>query len=212
MSFHRMAMDMSLESYFNYAHEVPLVTSLLHYKESFIALLEGADLSDMNFVKMGNITALRVGQKSPKPHDFIIPIMPEGKILRVSFSGDKVAGQSLRLYKYSLDKAQWGKDVESQSWDKLINSLKEGQPIAIEDAQNLYEEYYKLSGKILSDNDPDEYVILNKSVKSIGLLLESFAGNKDEAISKLEANFRDLIDAVEIKNLEYFNISQTKVL
>ncbi len=212
MSFHRMAMDMSLESYFSYAHEVPLVTSLLHYKESFIALLEGADLSDMNFVKMGNITALRIGQKSPKPHDFIIPIMPEGKILKVSFSGEKVAGQSLRLYKYSLDKAQWGKDVENQSWDKLISSLKEGQSVAIEDAQSLYEDFYKLSAKVLSDNDPDEYAILTKAVKSVGLLLESFAGNKDEAISKLEANFKDLIDAVEIKNLEYFNISQTKVL
>lgn len=212
MSFHRMAMDMSLESYFNYAHEVPLVTSLLHYKESFIALLEGADLSDMNFVKMGNITALRIGQKSPKPHDFIIPIMPEGKILKVSFSGEKVAGQSLRIYKYSLDKAQWGKEVENQSWDKLISSLKEGQSVAIEDAQSLYEDFYKLSAKVLSDNDPDEYTILTKAVKSVGLLLESFAGNKDEAISKLEANFKDLIDAVEIKNLEYFNISQTKVL
>lgn len=212
MSFHRMAMDMSLESYFNYAHEVPLVTSLLHYKESFIALLEGADLSDMNFVKLGNITALRIGQKSPKPHDFIIPIMPEGKILKVSFSGEKAAGQSLRLYKYSLDKAQWGKEVESQSWDKLISALKEGQSVGIEDAQALYEDFYKLAAKVLMDNDPDEYAILTKAVKSIGLLLESFAGNKDEAISKLEANFKDLIDAVEIKNLEYFNISQTKVL
>lgn len=212
MSFHRLAMEMSLESYFSHVHEVPFVTSLLNYKDSFIALLEGADLTDMNFVKFGNVTALRIGQKVPRPHDFIIPIVSEGKILKINFSGDKVAGVSSRLYKYALDKSIWGKDIQSSHWDKIITSLKDGTEVNMEDAQSLYEEYYKLSARVLSENNNDEYLILNRMIKSVGIFLESFSNNKGEAVSKLEANFKDLIDAVEIKNLEYFNIPQTKVL
>lgn len=212
MEFHRMAMDMSIESYFDYIHEVPLVNSLLNYKQSFLSLFENTQLGSMSFIKIGNIFALKVSQDSPGTSDYIIPIIPEGKIFKISFQGEKIPGVASRFYRYALYQSDWTSQLDMTAFDRILKALKEGQEIGAEDAQALYGLYYELSQKVISEANEEEYQLLKKVVKSVHLLLEGLNKDNSEALQKLESNFKDLMDAIEMQNREYFNLSETTIL
>lgn len=207
-----MAMDMSLESYFNYLEEVPLVGSLLDYKNSFIGLLENSNLESMSFIKVGNIYALKISHERPRPHDYLIPITPQGRMLKVSFKGEKPQALASRLYRYAFYGSQWNENLNKTAFDRILVALKEQGEVQLEDAQAIYGFYYELAQTVFSDLDNEEYELLKKSVKSVQLLVEAMITEDSEALSKLESNFRDLVDAVEIQNLEYFNLSETTLL
>ena len=212
MAFHRIAMDMSLESYFEHIGEVPVVGSLLNYKESFLALFDRPELDGMNFVKIGNVFALKISQNNPRPHDFLIPILPDGKIFKVSFTGEKTSGLASRFYRYALYNSHWTEELEPSAFDRIFIGLQGPKEIDINDAQALYGYYYELAQKVFSNINNEEYQLLKKVVKSVQLLINGVNKQDSEALLKLEANFRDLVDAVEVQNLEYFNINETTVL
>lgn len=212
MEFHRMAMDMSIGSFFNYFYEVPMVNSLLSYKQSFLSLFDEADFTSMSFVRIGNIVALKISQSTPSAHDFIIPILPEGRIMKVSFKGNNTSGLASRLYRYALYKSNWTQEIQSTAFDHILNALRSGQEVSLDDAQALYGYYYELSQKILSRSDEEEYLLLKQSVTSVQLLIDSVVKEDSNALLKLQSNFKDLVDAVDIRNLEYFNLTNTTVL
>lgn len=212
MEFHRIAMDMSMESYFDYMREIPIVGSLLDYKQSFLALLGTANVDNMSFIKIGNIMALKISSKGLQAHDYLLPILSEGKILKVYFKGENPEGLASRLYRYAFYHSNWTDEVNVTAFDRILNALKEQKEIELEDAQAIYGFYYELAQKVFSDMSEEEYELLKKSVKSVQLLIEGVHSEESEALMKLESNFKDLVDAVEIQNLEYFNLSETTLL
>ncbi|HLT21841.1 MAG TPA: FHA domain-containing protein [Bacteriovoracaceae bacterium] len=211
MEFHRMAMDMSIESYFDYIDEVPVVGSLLNYKQSFLSLFEKPEIGSMSFTKIGNIIALKISEPGVRPHDYLIPILPEGKIFKVSFKGEIVSGLASRLYRYALYNSNWVKEVEANAFDKVLLALQNQKEVDINDAQDLYGYYYELAQRVLSKNIDDEYQLLRRSVKSVQLLLDGVSKDS-EALVKLDSNFKDLVDAIEIQNLDYFDLKETTLL
>ncbi len=211
IEFHRMAMDMSIESYFDYIDEVPVVGSLLNYKQSFLSLFEKPEIGSMSFIKIGNIIALKISEPGLRPHDYLIPILPEGKIFKVSFKGEIVSGLASRLYRYALYNSNWVKESEANAFDKVLLALQNQKEVDINDAQELYGYYYELAQRVLSKNIDDEYQLLRRSVKSVQLLLDGISKDS-EALLKLDSNFKDLVDAIEIQNLEYFDLKNTTLL
>ena len=212
MEFHRIAMDMSIESYFDHMKEIPMVGSLLDYKQSFLALIETHNVDDMSFVKMGDIIALKMSFKGARAQDYILPILSEGKILKVTFKGENPEGLASRLYRYAFYHSEWTEQLNMTAFDRILNALKEQKEVELEDAQAIYGFYYELAQKVLSDISEEEYELLKSAVKSVQLLIEGVRSEESEALMKLDSNFKDLVDAVEIQNLEYFNLSETTLL
>ena len=109
-----------------------------------------------------------------------------------------------------LVNAKWSDEIGSTFIDNIFSSLQKNEAIKMDDAQELYGHYFELAKNVLERPTPQELEQLKKSLNSIKSLIDSL--NKgDGVIEKLKSNFGDLIDAVELKNKDYFGITKEEI-
>lgn len=204
----------------------PLVKGLMDYKTSFMALLEYKDFSEIGFIKIGNVTFLKVSYPKQRPFDLIIPIVRgEGKIYKVSFDKrENLSEISSKFYKYTLYESNWLPDnfpavgeamTPFEAIDFFTTQLNK-QEISPANAQALYGYYFEQSAKVLGRADSGEYEIWVNSVEGVFNIMQNLLNAKKEEGTieegdprqKLFQNFRDLKDAVDSKNKEYFGLDQ----
>ncbi len=226
INFTKMALEFSGENAIEVMQtSTPLVKGLMDFRSSFLALLEYKDFNEVGFIKIGNTTFLKVSYVKQKPFDLIIPLIKgEGRILKVTFDKKENLGAiSSKFYKYSLDDSNWladsfptiGESMNALEAFDFFSTQIGKQDIPANKAQALYGYYYEQSAKVLSSGDAFEYEIWLDSVEAVFKVMEALSQNKKEIPgedtdlrSKLFQNFRDLKDAVDSKNKEYFGLEQ----
>lgn len=227
MIFNKLALETSVDNAFEIMQtHTPLLKSLIDYKQSSLALIEYKDFSDVGFIKIGDAIFLKFSYIKQKPFDLLIPLIKgEGKIYRVDFDKNEVLSSlSSKLYKFTLNSAKWfqeGESAEAETFSPLqvIDFFSQVNPeqraINPDSAQAIYGYYYEASAAILKDFEESQYAAWKRSVSSTFKVIEKLnegrvieAGEED-SLDKLHQNFKDLIDAVENKNLEYFGLSES---
>ena len=169
---------------------------------------------------------MRVSYKKQKPFDLLIPLIKgEGMVLKVSY--DKKENSELlssRFYKFNLDDTDWLPDfapVEKEIlgalevFDLFSSTNFKSDLSSVQKAQGLYGYYFETSAAVLQKGDAVEIDVWKTKAKSLLKILETLPIRKDEASEdpreKLLQNFRDLMDALENNNYEYFGIQNTTV-
>ena len=221
----KTSFELSLENALDVMQETtPLIKGLVDYKASFLSLLEYKNFDQIGFIKIGNILFLKISFVEQRPFDLIIPLRKTaGQIFKITF--DKREAQkdlSSKFYKYHLENSDWIADMmkpdsevmtSMQALDLLSESdLKE--KLSIDQAQALYAYYFETSARVLSQNDQTELNLWKESANSFTKIIQSLpdsmpAPGEEDPKAKLQYNFRDLMDALENKNFEYFGISQS---
>ncbi|HXH31069.1 MAG TPA: FHA domain-containing protein [Bacteriovoracaceae bacterium] len=200
-----------------------LLRGLLDFKASFLALIEYKDFDQIGFIKIGNVIFMKVSFLKQQPFDLIIPLVKDqGRIYKVTFDKKEQLGAvTNKFYKYDLDKADWilpdevaGTEVLTPFGviDLFTSITTSNQSISPEKAQALYAYYFEKSQEIMTRDDALEIGIWKTSLGSVLKVIEGMdhAETPEGAPqAKLLQNFRDLIDAFENKNLEYFGVPQS---
>ncbi len=203
--------------------ETPLLKGLVDYKASFLSLVEYKDFDRIGFIKIGNVTFMKFSYLKQKPFDLIIPLMKDqGRVFRVTFDKkENLSALTNKFYKYALDKADWIQPDAAPAAEvlspfgviDLFSSLNQGtQAITAEKAQALYAYYFEKTSEVLTRDDAIEGLIWKSSLGSILRVLEALRkGEADDTAPhlKLQQNFKDLFDAFENRNFEYFGITQS---
>ncbi|MFP5387021.1 MAG: FHA domain-containing protein [Bacteriovoracia bacterium] len=207
--------------------ETPLLKSLIDLKTSFLSLIEYKEFSSIGFIKIGNAVFMRISFIKQKPFDLLIPLVKgQGRIFKVTFDKKENLGAvSSKFYKYNLEKTDWfleEKDITSQVQSALkvydlFASDKYQELFSNNDlAQSLYGFYFERSARILQKADPVEVRIWKSKISQLMKLMELLptkSESDEETIKvKLFQNFRDLFDALENNNLEYFGIPSTTTI
>lgn len=225
IEFTKTAFSLGLENAFDVMqNETFLIKGLVNYKSSFLSLIEYKDFDEINFLKIGNAYFMKIGFKKQKPFDLLIPLVKgEGRIFRISYDR-KENSQSVasKFYKFNLDKTDWisdsgavVKEVMSslEVFDLFSSPDFKKQLLSGQKAQALYGYYFETSASMLNKADPVEIDIWKNKSKSLLKLLESVpvreVEGEENPMEKLLQNFRDLIDALENNNTEYFGIQNT---
>ena len=199
--------------------ETFFIKGLIDFKASFLSLLEYKDFDKIGFIKIGNTIFMKITFNKQKPFDLLMPLMKgEGRVFKVNFEKkENLEAVATKFYKYNLDKSNWNPDIkrgdsETMSALQVLDlfstpKLKDIQP---EKAQALYGYYFETSSAILGHGDPVLVEVWKRNVGSLIQLLEALPGAAtSESIQKLQQNFKDLLDALETKNMEYFGASQS---
>ncbi|WPU66376.1 FHA domain-containing protein [Peredibacter starrii] len=199
--------------------ETFFIKGLIDFKASFLSLLEYKDFDKIGFIKIGNTIFMKISFNKQRPFDLLMPLMKgEGRIFKVNFEKkENLEAVATKFYKYNLEKSNWNPDIkrgESEGMTALqvldlfsTPKLKDIQP---EKAQSLYGYYFETSSAILGHGDPVLVEVWKRNVSSLIQLLEALpAANTSESIQKLQQNFKDLLDALETKNMEYFGVSHS---
>lgn len=208
--------------------ETFLIKGLINYKSSFLSLIEYKDFDSIGFIKLGNLNFMKISYNKQKPFDLIIPLsMDEGRIFKVSF--DKKEDSDLvasRFYKYNLYETNWlSKWLTPKSkiltvfdlLDLFSNENFKTRLTSSDQAQALYAFCFETSTAILKKGNPFEIELWKSKIENIPKLIEEIpakiseedAQAEEDPKGKLLQNFKDIIDALENKNFEYFGISQT---
>lgn len=204
--------------------ETFLIKGLVDYKASFLELIEYKDFDQIGFIKIGNITFMKISYNKQKPFDLIIPLIRgEGRIYKVTYDKKENYGAiASKFYKFDLEKANWmpaltprtGEVMTSLEAFDLLNSdtfkTKIFQP---EKAQAFYAYFFETSTAIVNGGDAVELELWKSKVKSLVKLLEAIPAKpvvegEEDPRAKVLQNFRDLSDALENNNLEYLGITQ----
>lgn len=232
ISFTKMALELDASKSVEIMQSsTPLVKGLMDFRSSFLSLLEYKDFDQIGFIKIGNVTFLKVSYLKQKPFDLIIPLIRgEGRIFKINFDKKENLGAlSSKFYKYSLNESDWlpesypvmGEAMTSLEALDFFSSQLNKQEISPLRAQALYGYYYEQSAKILSQLDAFEYELWVDSVEAVFKVMEKMMQTRTEAPSeegvvdpraKLFQNFRDLKDAMDSKNKEYFGLEQNVTL
>lgn len=228
MAFSKTAFSLSLDNAFEVMQsETFLIKGLIDYRSAFLGLIEYKDFDEINFLKIGNTYFMKIGYKGQKPFDLIIPLIKsEGKILRVSYDKkENLQSVSSKFYKYNLDKSDWLslEEVKPQEvmtafevFDLFSTADFKKQLLVDEKAQSLYAFYFETSARMLKSGDPIELEIWKNKTKSLLKLLETIPAKAEEEegllLNKLQQNFRDLVDALDNNNTEYFNVETTQTV
>ncbi|WP_408095414.1 FHA domain-containing protein [Peredibacter sp. HCB2-198] len=199
--------------------ETFFIKGLIDFKASFLSLIEYKDFDKIGFIKIGNTIFMKISFMKQRPFDLLVPLMKgEGRIFKVNFEKkENLDAVATKFYKYNLEKSNWNPEIkrsESEIMTALqvldlfsTPKLKDIQP---EKAQALYGYYFEASSSVLSHGDPVLVEVWKRNVGSLVQLLEALPGaSTSESIQKLLQNFKDLLDALETKNMEYFGNSQT---
>lgn len=199
--------------------ETFFIKGLIDFKASFLSLLEYKDFDKIGFIKIGNTVFMKITFNKQKPFDLLMPLMKgEGRVFKVNFEKkENLEAVATKFYKYNLDKSNWNPDIKRGASETMTAlqvldlfstpKLKDIQP---EKAQALYGYYFETSSAILGHGDPVLVEVWKRNVGSLIQLLEALPGAAtSESIQKLQQNFKDLQDALETKNLEYFGASQS---
>jgi hypothetical protein len=204
--------------------ETFLIKGLVDYKASFLSLFEYKDFDMIGFMKIGNLTFMKISFNKQKPFDLIIPLVRgEGRIFKVSYDKKENLGAiSSKFYKFNLEKSDWmsvpeprvGEVMSALEVFDLFSSdnfkLKVLQP---EKAQALYAYYFETSTAVVKGGDSVELELWKTKLKNLVKLIDAIPSKpvqegEDDPKAKLLQNFRDLSDALENNNLEYLGISQ----
>lgn len=227
ISFTKMAFSLSADNALEVMETETLLTKgLVDYKASFLALIEYKDFDQIGFIKIGNIIFMKISFYKQKPFDLIIPLMKgDGRIFKVAYDKrENLNDVSSKFYKFNLEDSNWLPDHSSVGTNPVVMStfqvidlfaanLKE-KPITLEKAQSLYAYYFETSAAVLSRKDPGELELWKATIKTTMKLLETLPakaaneGQEDPKL-KLEQNFRDMSDALENSNFEFFGISDS---
>ena len=226
MTFMAKAFSVSPENVLTIMEEETLLLkSFIDFKSSFLSLIEYKEFSEIGFAKIGNAVFMRVSFIKQKPFDLLIPLIRgQGKIFKVTFDKNENLGTvSSKFYKFNLEGSDWFSEQLLPDDQKLttlevfdIFSSEKYQTLFANNelAQSLYAFYFEKSVVLLQKGDPVELQLWkNKISKFIKLLevlpvMEGEEG-QEEIKAKLFQNFRDLLDALENSNFEYFGISST---
>ncbi len=205
--------------------ETLLIKGLVDYKSSFLSLIEYKDFDEIGFIKLGNIIFMKITYKKQKPFDLIIPLIKnDGRIFKISYDKKENLGAvSSKFYKFNLVKSNWIPDLvsaekESMSalevFDLFSTENFKNKLSSLDKAQALYAYYFEASGAILKKADPIELELWKSKLENIPKLLEAIPsktlqeGEEDPRL-KLMQNFRDILDALQNNNIEYFGMTQT---
>lgn len=205
--------------------ETLLIKGLVDYKSSFLSLIEYKDFDQIGFIKLGNINFMKISYNKQKPFDLIIPLIKgDGRIFKVSYDKKENLGAvSSKFYKFNLVKSNWlpestTAEKETMSalevFDLFSSENFKSKLTSLDKAQALYAYYYEASGGVLKKADPLEMEIWKSKLENIPKLLEALPGKtlqegEEDPKVKLLQNFRDILDALQNNNFEYFGITQT---
>jgi hypothetical protein len=198
------------------------------YKTSFLSLVEYKDFDQIGFIKLGNIHFMKISFTKQKPFDLIIPLIKgDGRIFKVTFDKkDNLAEVASKFYYFNLAKTNWLPEMilaDSESMTLLdLFDLFSSEDFKTKlksstAAQALYAFCFEASGAILKKGDVKEIELWKSKLENIPKLIETIPtqdlqeGETDPKL-KLLQNFRDIIDALENKNSEYFGISSTTTI
>jgi len=226
MIFNKMALELNSQNAFEIMQtETLLLKGLIDYKNSLMALLGSTQFSSIGFIKLGNVIFMKVSYLKKKPYDLLIPMLRgEGRVFKVTFDkNDHLTNLSTQFYKYTFDNSEWLNPTPNAAYETL-NAFQVLDLLAVpgalqqltpEKAQALYGFYFEASSEILKRNDEAEWLVWKKAVGSLLKVFEGYAtgiSNEEAPEKKLFYNFRDLSDAVENKNFDYFGASATTTI
>lgn len=205
--------------------ETLLIKGLVDYKSSFLSLIEYKDFDQIGFIKLGNINFMKITYNKQKPFDLIIPLIKsDGRIFKVSYDKKENLGAvSSKFYKFNMVKSNWlpeasNTEKETMSalevFDLFSSENFKNKLSSPDKAQALYGYYYEASGAILKKGDPVELEIWKSKLENVPKLLETIPAKplqegEEDPKAKLIQNFRDILDALENNNMEYFGIATT---
>jgi hypothetical protein len=207
--------------------ETFLIKGLVDYKSSFLSLIEYKDFDQIGFIKLGNTVFMRISFMKQKPFDLIVPLLRgEGRVYKVTFDKREDLGTlSSQFYKFNFGESNWQSLVKPaegevmtplEAFDFFSSGRFREQILTGERAQALYAYYFETSGALLSRNDRTELELWKERIKNMPKLIEAIPSEVNsegfDPKLKLQENFRDLIDALENNNIEYFGLSQTTTL
>lgn len=209
--------------------KTPLLSGLVDFKASLLALLGEKEFADQTFIKIGDVVFLRLHYLQEGPHDLLIPIRRgEGRLYQVSFMNDPNQNQVMtrnKIYKYALYDAKWSYSKKSHKGEALtplevIDAFSLDYPqgkLGLDKAQSLYGYYYEQSARILENGSSREYQVWNSSLADVLQILQAIGSKPveegaEDPKQKLLQNFRDLKDAFEARNKQFFGVSPTVVM
>lgn len=224
IEFTKNAFSLSLENTLDIMQEqTPVLKSFIDYKASFFSLIEYKDYSEIGFQKIGNAIFMRISYQKQKPFDLLIPLIRgQGKIYKVSFGTKENSGSVIsKFYKFNLVKTNWfpgaaperGETFSAlQVYDLFSKDSFKKQLMTAAGSQSFYGYYYETSAAILKTNDSVELDIWKNNVRNTIKLIETLPApvlqeGEEDFRAKLIQNFRDLSDALENNNTDYFGIS-----
>lgn len=205
--------------------ETFLIKGLVDYKASFLGLIEYKDFDQIGFMKVGNLTFMKISFNKQKPFDLIIPLLRgEGRIFKISYDKKENAGAiASKFYKFNLEKSDWMPKAEPriaetmsalEVFDLFSSENFKTKILQPEKAQALYGYYFETSSFIVKGGDSVELELWKTKIKNLVKLIDAIPSKpvqegEVDPKEKLLQNFRDLSDALENNNLEYLGISQS---
>jgi hypothetical protein len=226
VQFTKTAFSISGENALDIMQEETLfIKGLVDYKSSFLSLMEYKNFDEIGFIKIGNINFMKISYNKQKPFDLIIPLIKsDGRIFKISFDKREDLGAvSSKFYKFNLVKSNWIPDLisaekESMSalevFDLFFSEQFKNKLSSLDKAQALYAYYFEASGAILKKADPIELALWKSKLENVPKLLEAIPSKtlqegEENPRLKLLQNFRDILDALQNNNIEYFGMTQT---
>ena len=205
--------------------ETPFLKGFIDYKNSFLSLIEYKDFHEISYMKLGNAIFMKISFNKQKPFDLIIPlVMGEGRIFKVNFDKkENLKTVSTKFYKFNLDETNWI-DTPKQSNSETMSTLKVFDLLSApklktvlqspDSAQALYAYIFELSSDLLKRGDSVEMQLWKSDLTNLVKLLEVIPrGNvvegQESSVDKLLQNVKDVMDAIENSNLEYFGTSES---
>lgn len=204
----------------------PLIKNFVDFKSSLLDLVEYKDFANLGFIKIGNITFLKLSYLKQKPFDLLVPLMKgKGRIFKVTYDKDRKkenATLANTLYKFILFESSWMPTAKRASGEVLtplevvdtftIDYKQDG--LSLEKAQALYGYYFENSAQILGRNSSVEYGIWMSSVEAVMRIVDTLKPVQVEEggenpREKLIQNFRDLKNALDNKNLQFFGVAES---
>lgn len=224
IDFTTLAFSLGQDSAFEVMQtSTPLIKSLIDYRMSLLALLEYKDFTDMSFIKIGQSVFMKVHYDKQKPFDLLVPLFPEdGRIYKVQFDQkEKVGNLASKFYKFVLAESLWlpqNKKPLGEIMDPFqvidtftINFSRES--FTADKAQALYGYYYEKSAEVLRGQNATELALWMNSIDSVLRIVELMKGNTptevENPMEKIIQNFRDLKNALENKNLQFFGVTDS---
>lgn len=225
IAFTKMAFSLSAENAIEIMEtETLLLGGLVEFKNSFLALIEYKDFDSIGFIKIGNVIFMKISYLKQKPFDLIIPLIKgEGRILKVNFDRRENLNEvASKFYKYNLEKSNWLPDHNLQANQEVMTTMEvvdlfamdvKDKILSMDKAQSLYAYYFETSIAVMKRRDQSELEIWKETIRTTMKLIELLPtrpvqeGEEDPRL-KLEQNFRDMNDALQNQNLEFFGISE----
>lgn len=205
--------------------ETPFLKGFIDFKNSFLSLIEYKDFHDISYIKLGNAIFMKISFNKQRPFDLIIPlVMGEGKIFKVNFDKkENIKTVSTKFYKFNLNDTNWietPKNVNHETMSSLnVYDLLSAPKLKTflqspDKAQALYAFIFELSSNLLKRGDSVEIQLWKSDLLNLMKLLEvmpkgDIPEGQESSVDKLLQNVKDVMDAIENSNLEYFGPSES---